>query len=241
MSLPVLYRDEALLALAKPAGMLVHRSPVATGAQGFALQAARAAAGRRVYPVHRLDRPTAGVLLFALDPGIAATMMQRFAAGEVGKRYIAVVRGWTALEGRIDHSLSPPRDAHAGSSPAAGARKRAVTDYRRLATAQLPHPVGRYATARYSLLCLVPATGRRHQLRRHLKHLSHPILGDTTYGDGRHNRFFREHLGCRRLLLAARTLSFAHPVTGLPLRLQAPLDAELRAVLAALGWGQVPL
>jgi tRNA pseudouridine65 synthase len=234
----ILYRDAHLVAVFKPAGMLVHRSAIDSGAADFALQRTRDLLGRRVFPVHRLDRPTAGVLLFALTREAAQAMTGRFAAGEVEKRYVAVVRGHTAEDGVIDHPLAEAHD------PATDARARsgkppqdATTRYRRLATAELPVAVGRYPTARYSLLVVEPLTGRRHQIRRHLKHVFHPVIGDTTHGDGRHNALFRERFGCRRLLLAATGLAFVHPIELRDVTIEAGLDDEMARVVAALGWG----
>ena len=111
-----------------------------------------------------------------------------------------------------------------------------MTRYRRLAITELPHAVDRYPTSRYALLELFPETGRRHQLRRHLKHISHPIIGDATYGKGRHNRFFQELFGCHRLLLACREMRLVHPVSGSPLTLSAPLAADFSGVLKRLDW-----
>ena len=110
-----------------------------------------------------------------------------------------------------------------------------------LATVELPIPVGRYPQARYSLVELVPHTGRLHQLRKHLAHLRHPIVGDVRHGEGRHNRLFREHLGIRRLLLHAWWLALPHPHHDRPLRIRAPLDDELRGLLQRLGWAEAGL
>ena len=114
--------------------------------------------------------------------------------------------------------------------------REAVTAYRRLATVEMPVAVGRYATARYSLLRIVPRTGRKHQIRRHMKHIFHPVIGDTSYGDGRHNQFFREQLGSRRLLLAATGLGWQHPHTGRRVSVSAPLDADFQKLVRRLDW-----
>jgi tRNA pseudouridine65 synthase len=120
--------------------------------------------------------------------------------------------------------------------------KQAITDYRRLATVEIPHPVGRYSTARYSLVTAAPLTGRKHQIRRHMKHIFHPVVGDTTYGDGKQNDFFREKFNCHRLLLHAHSIGFIHPCTGEQLHIQAPLDSVFRVLLEALHWDEaVPL
>lgn len=231
-----LYRDEHLVAVNKPPGLLVHRSPIDRHETRFALQLVRNRLGRHVYPVHRLDRPTSGVLLFALSPMGARRLREAYAASTVVKTYLAVVRGVVDAQGVIDHPLVPRAERSVGrpEEPENGARQ-ALTHYHRLASVELPVAVGRYPTARYSLVCLRPVTGRRHQLRRHLKHLFHPIIGDTNYGDGRHNRFFREAYGCSRLLLAAVELTFPHPDSGVNVTVTAPLDAAFALILERLG------
>lgn len=236
--LEILYRDERLLAVYKPAGLLVHRSAIDRHETRFLLQLLRDQIGRRVYPAHRLDKPTAGIMLFALDAELAALLTAAFTDNRVRKTYLAVVRGWLEGEGRIDYALREELD------PLTDRRARrdkppqpAVTDWRCLGRVELPHAVGRYPSARYSLLELRPLSGRKHQLRRHLKHVFHPVLGDTTHGDGRHNRFFRSHLNCHRLLLAALRLELEHPLTAQPLDLRAAPDAEFRRVLGSLGLG----
>ncbi len=237
----ILYLDDCLVVVNKPAGMLVHRSAIDRHETRFAMQLVRDRIGRRVYPVHRLDKPTSGVLVFALDPDTARRMMQRFMNGAATKTYIAVVRGYTPQSDVIDYPLKEQldrmTDARADQDKAA---QPAVTHYQRLATVELPFAVGRYATSRYSLLRLNPMTGRKHQIRRHMKHVFHPVVGDTTHGDGRHNRFFREHFGCHRLLLAATGLSFMHPTNGEMLDIEAPLDEEFERMIKALGWGDAP-
>lgn len=233
----ILYRDEHLAVVDKPAGLLVHRSAIDRHETRFALQIARDLLGRRVYPVHRLDKPTSGALLLALDPDCARRLGEAFAAGRIAKTYRAIVRGYLPEQGVIDYplaeALDPTTDRLADTDKG---RQAALTEYRRLAQVELPYPVGPYSSARYSLLELRPRTGRRHQLRRHLKHVFHPIVGDTTYGDGAHNRLFRERLSCRRQLLAATALELEHPYTGEPLRVEAPPAEDFRRVIARLGW-----
>ena len=233
--LSILYRDDLLVAMNKPAGLLVHRSFIDRRETVFAMQLLRDQLGRRVYPLHRLDKATSGVLLFALDPGTARTMTEALTGRKVAKSYLAVVRGYTGEVGLIDHPLSEPRD-YAGRSGERGP-KPASTAYRRLATVELPFPTDRHATARFSLLRAEPLTGRMHQVRRHLKHIFHPIIGDTTYGDGRQNELFRERFACRRLLLHAEEIAFPHPASGLPVRVRAPLDPDFSALLEKLAWG----
>ncbi|EIC22115.1 pseudouridine synthase [Thiorhodovibrio frisius] len=232
----ILFQDDRLIAVHKPARLLVHRSLIDKGASEFALQLVRDMIGQWVYPVHRLDRPTSGVLLFARDPATARALVAQFSAGRVSKTYRAIVRGHTETAGTIDYALREETDriADARADPDKPPQP-AVTLYRRLATLELPYAVGRYRTARYSLLELEPKTGRRHQLRRHLKHIFHPIIGDTTHGDGRHNQFFREHFGNRRLLLVATRLCLDHPASGQRLTIEAPPADDFQRVVQALG------
>ncbi|MCZ8131592.1 MAG: pseudouridine synthase [Steroidobacteraceae bacterium] len=258
--LRLLHRDAHLVAIDKPPGLLVHRTSLDAAATANAVQLLRGQLGQYVYPAHRLDRGTSGVLLFALDPDTHRRLGTAFETRAVQKRYLAVVRGWPEDQGTVDHPLArideepPPPDSDAAASPGPGSREPragdlecaaaaprlvvqdALTRYRTLARTELPVRVDRYPTSRYALVELEPLTGRRHQLRRHLKHLGHPIVGDTTYGKGAHNRLFRERFGCHRMLLAATALALDHPVTGARLELMAPLDGEFLAVVTALGW-----
>ena len=224
--LRILYRDESLVAVDKPDGLLVHRTRI-SGDHVFALQLLRDQIGRTVYPVHRLDRPVSGVLVFALQPQTAAKLCGEFAAHRVRKTYLAVVRGFADEQGLIEYPLAD----EAGRPP-----QPAATAYRRLATAEVAEPVGPNPTARYSLVEIEPATGRMHQIRRHLRHASHPVIGDTQHGDGRHNRFFRERFGVFRLLLHARRIALAHPADGRMLAIESPVPEEMTAALRSLGW-----
>ena len=235
-TLDVIYRDEQLIAINKPSGLLVHRTVLDRNETRFAVQLLRDQIGQYVHPVHRLDRGTSGVLLFALDKEIGKQVSAQFEAQQVDKTYLAVVRGHPPEAGIIDHALTRQYDDYEFRAANATAEAQpALTHYRRLAVTELPHQVDIYPTSRYALLELKPQTGRRHQLRRHLKHLAHPIIGDATYGKGRHNRLFQELFGCRRMLLACLEMRLTHPVSGLPLRLAAPLTEDFASVLDALG------
>jgi len=196
------------------------------------LQQLRQQLGRWVYAVHRLDKGTSGVLLFALTPEVGRRLSAMFADQIVEKTYLAIVRGHPPETGVIDQALQPLDEG--GALPTAP--KNAVTHFRRLAEIELPHAVDRYPTSRYALVELQPLTGRRHQLRRHMKHISHPIIGDATYGKGRHNRLFRDLFGSDRLLLACVVLRLPHPVTGESLRCSAPLEKGFADVVERLGW-----
>ncbi|SKA72540.1 tRNA pseudouridine65 synthase [Thiothrix eikelboomii] len=233
--LEILYQDEFLVAINKPSGLLVHRSLIDKHETRFAVQLLRDQIGQKVYPPHRLDRPTSGVLLFALDPNIARLLTEQFTQAALEKTYLALVRGFCAAEAVIDYPLKEVLDEIADAQAAQDKpAQTAITQYRRLEQFELPLASGKHLTSRYSLLELQPKTGRKHQLRRHLKHIFHPIVGDTTHGDGKQNQLFREQFGCERLLLHAQTLSFLHPVNKVTLRLQAPLAEEFVQVLQAV-------
>lgn len=234
--LPILYRDDALIVVHKPTGLLVHRSDLDRHETRFALQILRDQIGRTIWPVHRLDKGTSGLLLFALDRDVGRMLMGQFERGEVEKTYLAVVRGHPPEAGEIDHPLARMADEHAGIR-AGQAPQAALTRYRRLAHVELPYQVDRYPSSRYALLELKPLTGRWHQLRRHLKHISHPIIGDATHGKGRHNRLFQSVFNSHRLLLAATGMQLLHPVHGQALSLKAEPEGDFSQVLQALGWG----
>lgn len=233
----ILFHDDWLVAVNKPAGLLVHRSAIDRRETRFALQLLRDQIGRRVYPLHRLDRPTSGVLLFALNADTARRMSEQFSGGGVDKSYLAVVRGYTDDAGLIDYPLrerhDPMTDARADPGKPA---QPALTAYRRLARVELACRVGPYSSARYSLLEVRPKTGRKHQIRRHMKHIFHPVVGDTTHGDGKHNQLFRDRFACHRLLLAATRLALIHPRSGERLCIEAPLASDFRRIIDMLGW-----
>ncbi|MGH7790412.1 MAG: pseudouridine synthase [Candidatus Binatia bacterium] len=232
--LTILYRDDDLVAVHKPAGLLVHRSSIDTRASHFLLQTLRDQIGAAVHPVHRLDKATSGIVVFALHAQAASRLAEAFRDGAVAKTYVAVVRGWAPGAVDVDHPLRDIADRRARRRTLD--TREAFTAVRCLARAEFNSPVGRYATARYSLVTCRPRTGRRHQIRRHMKHLRHPIIGDVNYGDGAHNRFFREALGITRLLLAASVLRLPHPRTGETIELHAPVDASFLDALAGPEW-----
>lgn len=224
--LTILHRDAHVVAVHKPPGLLVHRSAISRDSV-FLLQRLRDQLGARVYPVHRLDRATSGVIVFGLDPGTAALLADGFATGKMVKGYLAVARGWVDAQGLIDHPVQDDEGRNAA--------KPARTRYRRVATLELPYPVDRYPSARYSLVAVEPLTGRRQQIRKHFKHISHHLIGDTTHGNGRHNRFFRNRFGIDRLLLQAQTLAFTHPVGGEHIQIEAVPDTAWRRIESLFG------
>jgi tRNA pseudouridine65 synthase len=211
-ALAVLYRSSVLVAVDKPAGLAVHRGQSRDAVH--ALELVRDQVGAYVYPVHRLDRGTSGVLVFALTVEAARALSSAFEQGTVEKRYLALVRGSPPDTVRVDHALSREE----GGPPRA-----AVTAFATLS---------RYG--RYALVEATPETGRTHQIRRHLKHLSCPIIGDVKYGKGVHNRWFRERYALHRLALHASSLTFEDPALGSAVTVCAPLPPELETTLAAL-------
>ena len=232
-----LYEDEWLLAVHKPAGLLVHRSPIDKHETEFALQYARSLnGGGHVYPVHRLDRPTSGVLVFAKDADTARELGLAMMAGQVHKTYQAMVRGWPADSGVIDHPLrEEPEDRRQKGleQPVREARTR----FRTLATTEIPVAIERYPSSRYAWVELYPETGRKHQLRRHMKHINHPIIGDANHGRGRHNRYFAERFGQGRLMLAATRLELNHPIHGEALVIESAPEPSFQRVLSVFSAG----
>ena len=236
-TLPILYRDEHLIAIHKPAGLLVHRSMIDRHETRFALQMLRDQIGQFVYPVHRLDKPTSGVLVFALDSETARRLSDSFAEHQIAKTYLAVVRGYAPEEGHIDHALKEKLDKIGDKhSRKDKPPQSAVTDFKRLATIELPYFVDRYPQSRYSLVEVYPKTGRKHQIRRHMKHIGHPIIGDAKHGKGVHNRFFGQQFNCNRLLLACTTMEFTHPIKQEPLRIEAAPEESFQQLLDQFGW-----
>ena len=226
--LDILYLDDYLAIVHKPAGWLVHRTPLDKGETRFVLQVLRDQIGRHVWPVHRLDKGTSGVLVFALSADVARTLSQAFESGDgLQKTYRAVVRGWPADEGLIDHPLKRmPDDMRTERTEVQAAQSRFAT----LRRFELPIPHDQaqqgFASTRCAEVALQPLTGRRHQLRRHMKHIAHPIIGDATHGKGPLNRAVAERMGLQRLWLHAESLELAHPVSGQRLRWAAPLPNE---------------
>jgi tRNA pseudouridine65 synthase len=225
--LPILFADADLVAIHKPPGMLVHRSRISRDTV-FVLQTLRDQLGQRVYPVHRLDRATSGVLLFGLSPQAAQQVVRQFEERTVDKAYRALARGWVDEQGVIDH---PVADEEGNNVP-----QEAITAYRCLQRGELPFAVDRYPTSRYSLVSVLPRTGRRQQIRRHFKHISHHLVGDTTHGNGRHNRLFREQFGIHRLMLTAQRLCFDHPRSGQRVCVEAREEAEWQRLYEIFGW-----
>lgn len=231
----IIYQDEFLVAIHKPAGLLVHRSPIDKHETEFAVQYTRDAVGQKVYPIHRLDKATSGILLFALDSNTARLMGEQFANHTIQKTYLAICRGWADPSGYIDHALKYKRDKLAEKLKREQIEPQsAETAYQNLATTTVDHTIGRYEQQRYCLIQMQPKTGRKHQLRRHMNHIKHPIIGDVKYGDRHHNHFFNDWLGHHRLYLAATKLEFHHPISNECTLIKAPLQCNFQSTLDAL-------
>ncbi len=232
--LSIVYQDDNLVAVCKPAGLLVHRSEIDRRETRFLVQTLRDQLQQRVYTVHRLDKPTSGLMLFALDEESARTLSQDFMERRVAKQYQAIVRGHITQQGQIDYNYVQRFDQRDAATHDREKTVTATTNFECREVFELAQAVGRYATARYSRVTLKPLTGARHQLRRHMKHIYHPIIGDTTYGDSSHNRFFRHSLHSQRLLLCATGLVFNHPVTGEKITLNEKPDQSFQQVIDRL-------
>ena len=222
--LEILYRDENLIAINKPHGLLVHRSSIAADTSEFALQLLRDQIGQPVYPAHRLDRKTGGVLLFSLDKATDQLIQPYFADKKIDKTYLALLRGFCPEENTIDYPLAKEN----------GTIQDAVTHYKRLATAEIEVPLGKFPTSRYSLVQANPETGRMHQLRRHFAHIFHPIIGDRPHGCNKQNKLWKEKFDMDTMLLHASQLSFIHPHRDEKITISASIQSEFIRVLEML-------
>ena len=251
--LTILYQDEYIVAVDKPAGLFVHRSFMDRDEIYFALQLVRDQIGQYVYPVHRLDRPTSGVLLFALTKEVAQKLNEAFANKSSGidtneddsetgltKTYFALVRGHLPITKQvelIDYPLKEKLDKLGDKNVSRDkAPQTAQTYYQVIKQASLPIALGKFDSVRYSLIKLLPVTGRRHQIRRHLAHLRCPIIGDINYGDNKQNPFFIQHFGFKRLMLIAKSLCFIHPITKKKITITAEFDQQWQDVFTELNW-----
>jgi tRNA pseudouridine65 synthase len=231
--LDILYQDDSLIAVNKPAGLAVHRSKMVGNAEEFLIDLLREQIGDSVYLAHRLDRATSGVLLVARNKDITAALGEQFMGREVRKQYLVVVRGWPdPQQDLIDYPLPGSRET--------GPRREARTSYRQLASIEVPIALGRYPQQRYAMLLAEPETGRFRQIRKHLAHIHHPVIGDCQHGRGDHNRLYKQYFGCHRMLLHAWRVHFRHPLTGATIMIEAPLDLAYAALLERFDWPQPP-
>lgn len=224
--LEILFEDENLIAINKPHGLLVHRSPIARNAETFAIQELRDQIEQRVYPVHRLDRKTSGVLLFTKQPDLVAPMQAQFSEKTVKKTYWAILRGYTEDKGFIDYALVNDK----------GKVQEAQTAYTTLAKTEIDVPLGKFNTSRYSWVEAKPATGRMHQLRKHFAHILHPIIGDRPHGCNKQNKLFLEKWNMGTMLLHARVLEINHPIKNEPLQITADTSDEFKRAFQFLGF-----
>lgn len=224
--LEIVYQDDHLIAINKPHGLLVHRSSIANDAKEFALQLLRDQVNRHVSPVHRLDRKTGGLLLFAFEKNVETAMQQQFMNGEVQKKYLAVLRGYAPDQMAIDYPLAKEN----------GTIQEAFTAFVTLKRAELDIAFGKHPTSRYSLVEASPTTGRMHQLRKHFAHIFYPIIGDRKHGCNKQNKFFKETWDMTTMLLHASELKFLHPVTGKQVQLKASVQTEFLRVMDLMKW-----
>jgi RluA family pseudouridine synthase len=224
--IPILYRDKHCVIVNKPAGLLVHRTKMSRD-KDFLLQRVRNQIKEKVHPVHRLDKPTSGIVVFGLSSEATSEFAALFQERDVKKTYLAVVRGYTDDQGVID---SPIRNKERGNI-----EQDALTEYETLSRTDVPIPVGPHNSARYSLVKINLKTGRMHQIRRHFAHIRHPVMGDSKYGDGRQNKMLREKFHNQRLLLMAVELEFTHPYNQELITIKAPIDPDFENLCKQIG------
>ncbi len=224
MQLDILFEDQYLVAINKPHGLLVHRSSIATNTDEYALQFLRNQLHQKVYPVHRLDRKTSGVLLFALSPEINSIMQKQFAENKIDKTYLAIVRGYAPDNGIIDYDLTNEK----------GKTQKAVTTFHTIGKTEINLAHGKFSTSRYSLVEIEPQTGRFHQIRKHFAHLRHPIIGDRPHGCNKQNKLFKQNWNMVTMMLHAKQLKFNHPVTNEPMLINAPFHKEFSQTMELL-------
>lgn len=233
MSLEVLYQDQFYVAVNKPAGLLVHRTKLDIKESQAVVQILRDQLKQKVFPVHRLDRPTSGVLVIALSSEAAQKLASQFESQTIIKKYLAIVRGQFKHEVFLDHPLKQEMKIDSGTQAA-------QTFFKPLATVEIKSAIDRYPTSRFSLVEAVPKTGRTHQIRKHLKHLNHPIIGDVNHGNGKYNKFFSEQLGVSGLLLCCSQISFRHPFTSEDVTISADLPEAFSKAIHQLGLNYDP-
>ncbi|MDN3670782.1 pseudouridine synthase [Echinicola jeungdonensis] len=230
MELPILFEDDFYIAINKPAGLLVHKTSLAMDAEPvYAMQLLRDQIGQRVYPIHRIDRPTSGILWFAKSPDVVRVFQELFLDKEIKKYYLAIVRGYTKEEqGLINQPLKKNLNKDL---------QEAQTEYLRLGQIEIPEASSpRHSTSRYSLVRAFPHTGRMHQIRRHFAHERNYIIGDKTHGDNKQNRFFRMHFQMPNMLLHAWKTQMNHPVTGKEIHVEAPVPSYFNKILKEFNW-----
>lgn len=224
--LEIVHQDEHLIAINKPHGLLVHRSKIANDATEFALQILRDQIGRHVNPVHRIDRKTSGILLFAFEKEVEIAMQKQFQESLVQKKYLAILRGYAPDQMDIDYPLAKEN----------GTLQEAFTSFKTLQRAEIEVAFGKHPTSRYSLVEAMPTTGRMHQLRKHFAHIFYPIIGDRKHGCNKQNKFFKEQFEMTTMLLHASWLKFKHPVTNLDIEINATPHSEFNRVMQMMNF-----
>lgn len=229
----IIYKDDYFFAINKPSGFFVHPpelSPYPVPPEKICLYVLRDLLKQDVFPVHRLDAPTSGLVLFTMGKPATRELSRLFMERKINKSYLAVARGHLPDEGQIDIPLEIAGFTELQES---------LTRYKTLKHIELPFAVGKkYATSRYSLVEVNPVTGRWHQIRRHFDRIAHPLIGDIEHGDTYHNRFFRDELQISGLCLKAQSLSFIHPWTNQEIKIEAPACdkwAKLEKLFSAVG------
>jgi tRNA pseudouridine65 synthase len=223
----ILFRDENLVVINKPHGVVVHRSSYVGEADIYAVQELRKQLGQYVYPCHRIDRKTSGILVFTLNQESARRMQELFAGNFIKKNYLAIVRGYTDDLGVIDYTLINEK----------GKSQEALTNYKTIKRVELDIPFGKFKTSRYSLVDAEPHTGRMHQIRKHLAHIHHPIIGDRPHGCNKQNRLFKELFQMDTMMLHAHKILFSHPESGKEIKLKASLHTEFQRMIDTLQFG----
>lgn len=234
----ILYHDEHLIAVHKPEGLLVHKSNIDKSENRFLLQMLRDQVGEYLYPIHRLDKPSSGLILFGLSASVTAHVQKQMEDNTATKEYLLICRGYAPDSGIIDHPLKPIDDFKSKTNPIKNTKplQEAVTEFTRLDTIELDVEVDKYPCSRYSLVQAKILTGRKHQIRRHMKHISHPIIGCPKYGKSTHNRYFANTLHVPRLLLHGYKMTLEHPVTGQPLAITAMPAGSFKSVMDRFSW-----
>ena len=222
--LEIVYEDNWLIAINKPAGLLVHRSSIATNTDIYALQLLRDQVGFHVFPIHRLDRKTSGILLFAKDKSFVQAFQDALSSSESSKKYLAIVRGHFPKEVRVEYDLTNDK----------GKTQSAITDFKLIKNAEIDVPFGKFKTSRYALIEAHPKTGRMHQIRKHLNHLRHPIIGDRPHGCNKQNKLFLEKWNLTKMLLHSKELELNHPYLKRKMTLQAPIPQHFDQILRIL-------
>lgn len=229
MALDLNYEDEYVIAVNKPNNVLVHHAKHSRNVSDelSLLQIIENQLNYKVYPIHRLDRKTSGIILLAKQKKFVSEFQALFTENSIQKTYYGIVRGFSPETKTIDSPVKG-RDAKI--------HKEALTNLKTLNNITLEIPVKPYDTSRYSLVELSPKTGRMHQLRVHMNKISHPLLGDPKYGDKNHNLMFEMQFNCSKLFLHAGKLKFQHPFSKEALNLNANFPEDWIMLFHKFSW-----